>query len=265
MGGSDGTNLYRITVDSSGRLVLVGAAAAGAAVAGSPLFIGGTDGTNARGILVDTSGRPLVSGAAAEDAAAAGNPVLAGGRVDTADRTLDDGDAGALAVDAAGRVKVAGAAAEDAAVVGSPVLAGGRYDAADRTLDDGDVGALALTAAGFAKAEMQGSTAEIGLVDRNAKEVALHESLEIRDTNNHDIITASALGQLAGEKCIFIHSTLDKTLTVSVLLSRGTTGGALVYTEVGKVVVSDGRLLIAPAAAGTGATAGQNASVPVLG
>lgn len=52
-----------------------------------------------------TASLPM-QGAAAEDAAVAANPVLSGGRYDTTDRTLDDGDVGAIAVDAAGYVKV---------------------------------------------------------------------------------------------------------------------------------------------------------------
>lgn len=56
-------------------------------------------------LLVDSDGRLMLAGAAAEDAAVAGNPLLVGGRYDATDRTLDDGDAGAVALDAAGRVK----------------------------------------------------------------------------------------------------------------------------------------------------------------
>jgi hypothetical protein len=47
----------------------------------------------------------LVAGAAAENAAAAGNPVLVGGRYDASDRTLGDGDVGAVALTAKGQVK----------------------------------------------------------------------------------------------------------------------------------------------------------------
>jgi uncharacterized membrane protein len=56
-GGSDGTNARYITVDTSGRQVMVGPSAAGAAVAGNPVLVGGSDGTNARFFSVDTSGR----------------------------------------------------------------------------------------------------------------------------------------------------------------------------------------------------------------
>jgi hypothetical protein len=47
-----------------------------------------------------------VVGDAAEDAAVAGNPVLVGGRYDSSDRTLDDGDVGAIALSDEGFVKI---------------------------------------------------------------------------------------------------------------------------------------------------------------
>ena len=47
-----------------------------------------------------------VVGDAAEDAAVAGNPVLVGGRYDSSDRSLDDGDVGAIALNEEGSVKI---------------------------------------------------------------------------------------------------------------------------------------------------------------
>jgi len=47
-----------------------------------------------------------VQGAAAENAAVAGNPNLVGGRYDASDRTLGDGDVGAIALDADGAVRI---------------------------------------------------------------------------------------------------------------------------------------------------------------
>lgn len=54
---------------------------------------------------ITVSGTSTVSGVAAENAAVSGNPVLTGGRYDASDRTLGDGDVGALALDSVGRVK----------------------------------------------------------------------------------------------------------------------------------------------------------------
>jgi len=57
-----------------------------------------------------------VVGDAAEDAAVAGNPLLAGGRYDATQRTLDDGDAGALALDPSGALYTREYTGQDGAV-----------------------------------------------------------------------------------------------------------------------------------------------------
>lgn len=55
---------------------------------------------------VDANGLAVKAvGAAAENAAVAGNPVLTGGRYDSSDRTLDNGDAGAIALTSRAHVK----------------------------------------------------------------------------------------------------------------------------------------------------------------
>ncbi len=56
VGGSDGTNLRPIFLDSSGRQIIIGAAANGTAVTGNPVLIGGSDGTDARTIRTATDG-----------------------------------------------------------------------------------------------------------------------------------------------------------------------------------------------------------------
>jgi hypothetical protein len=58
--------------------VVEGVSANGAAVAGSPVQMGGSDGALVRYILVDTSGRIINVGAAADGAALAGNPLRIG-------------------------------------------------------------------------------------------------------------------------------------------------------------------------------------------
>jgi len=57
-----------------------------------------------------------VVGDVAEDYAAAGNPVLTGGRYDATQRTLDDGDAGALALDPSGALYTREYTGQDGAV-----------------------------------------------------------------------------------------------------------------------------------------------------
>lgn len=56
VGGSDGTNLRAISTDSSGRQIVIGAAAAGAAVTGNPVLVAGSDGTNVRTFKTLTDG-----------------------------------------------------------------------------------------------------------------------------------------------------------------------------------------------------------------
>lgn len=55
--GWDGsTTLHPALVDSAGRQIVSGAAAAGSAVTGNPLLVGGSDGTNAQSLATDTHG-----------------------------------------------------------------------------------------------------------------------------------------------------------------------------------------------------------------
>lgn len=67
--GYDGTLVRKMLVDASGRQVVSGASAIGAAVAGNPVLVGGSDGTNARYILLDTSGRQIIAGEVVDNAA----------------------------------------------------------------------------------------------------------------------------------------------------------------------------------------------------
>jgi hypothetical protein len=56
VGGSDGSLLRAVFLDSSGRQIVVGAAANGAAVAGNPVLMAGSDGTNARSVRTANDG-----------------------------------------------------------------------------------------------------------------------------------------------------------------------------------------------------------------
>ena len=64
--------------DSSGRQIVAGGAASGAALAGNPVLIAGTDGTNARTLATDESGRQIIVGADAFQAGLTANPVAIG-------------------------------------------------------------------------------------------------------------------------------------------------------------------------------------------
>lgn len=73
VGGSDGTSTYRFLTDTSGRQVVIGAAADGAAVAGNPVLMAGFDGTLAQALLTTAAGHLICSvgnGTAAADGAA---------------------------------------------------------------------------------------------------------------------------------------------------------------------------------------------------
>lgn len=58
-GLSDGTDIRAVLGDTSGRTIVIGAAATGAAVAGNPVLVAGSDGTDARTLLTNTSGNLL--------------------------------------------------------------------------------------------------------------------------------------------------------------------------------------------------------------
>jgi len=56
------TSTLNLLGDSSGRVLIAGAAASGSAVAGNPVLVGGSDGTNARSFATDSGGRVSVFG-----------------------------------------------------------------------------------------------------------------------------------------------------------------------------------------------------------
>lgn len=105
--GADGST----QASASNPLPVSGAAANGAAVAGNPNLIGGSDGTNVRSLLVDTSGRTRAVGAGASGAAAVGDPVGVGCKYNATTPTFTDGQRGdcqigprgSLAVEESGR------------------------------------------------------------------------------------------------------------------------------------------------------------------
>jgi hypothetical protein len=77
--GSDGTNARFIAVDTTGRQMAVGAAAAGTAAAGNPVLTAGSDGATVRTLLTDTLGRLIT--------ASVGTPGAIQGEVSTNART----------------------------------------------------------------------------------------------------------------------------------------------------------------------------------
>ena len=106
---SDGTYIGDIKF---GESLPAGSNAIGKLAANSGVDIGDVDVTS----LPASTNSIEVVGDAAEDAAVAGNPLLAGGRYDATQRTLDDGDAGALAIDPSGALYTREYTGQDGAV-----------------------------------------------------------------------------------------------------------------------------------------------------
>lgn len=75
VGGSDGTNLRSLFVDTSGRLIVIGAAANGAPSAGNPVLVAGSDGTNARSLKTAADGTLRIdpTGTTTQPVSAVGN------------------------------------------------------------------------------------------------------------------------------------------------------------------------------------------------
>ena len=96
---SDGTYIGDIKF---GESLPAGTAAIGKLAANDGVDIGDVDVTS----LPAFTNTIEVVGDAAEDAAVAGNPLLSGGRYDNSERTLDNGDVGALALDPSGALYV---------------------------------------------------------------------------------------------------------------------------------------------------------------
>lgn len=138
-----GTNVDTRTEGTNGnhrQVVVLGDPATNAGVA--PV-----DATN--GLAVDVKALPAstntieVVGDAAENAAAAGNPVLTGGRYDASDRTLGDGDVGAVALTAKGIQKVQPCNSSGAAV--DPITAASIFRSIDVDESEDEVSSSACT------------------------------------------------------------------------------------------------------------------------
>lgn len=143
IGASDGANTRDILSDAGGRLIAVGAVAAGSAIGTtSPVLMGGSDGTNVQRVKVDTNGNIVAVGAvAAGSAIGTTAPVLQG--------VSDGTNVQRMKGSTTGAVFVAGEAAHSAASIGNPVRVGGRVaTAVDTTLVAGDAADLQVASSG---------------------------------------------------------------------------------------------------------------------
>lgn len=191
--GTDGTNPQLVAVDTTGRQIVVGGAADGAAVSGNPVLVAGADGSgNTQTILTDTDGHQQIDVLAS--ALPSGASTLAEQQTQTtALQLIDDtvytdgtgtpskgltvmGTDGVnpwiVSVDSAGRVVVVGAAADGAAKAGNPVLVAGEDGTNAQTLktdSDGhlqtDVLSSALPSGASTLAEQQTQTTALQLID----------------------------------------------------------------------------------------------------
>lgn len=136
MGGKDGSgNQQPFAVDTSGRMINVGAAANGAAVAGNPVLIAGWDLTNARTIRTDTTGEVVLSagstvqGTVASGSADSGNPVKVGCKYNVTLPTFADGNRADCQSDTRGGVNVVLKQANGAAFAGIAAASDGAVTA----------------------------------------------------------------------------------------------------------------------------------------
>ena len=110
-------NSGSLTVDNGGTFAVQSTLQAGSASIGT---LGANSGTDIGDVVVTSlpasTNTIEVVGDVAEDAAVSGFPVLTGGRYDATQRTLDDGDVGALALDPSGALYTREYTGQDGAV-----------------------------------------------------------------------------------------------------------------------------------------------------
>lgn len=185
-GGKDTLgNARYFLVDTTGKGIIVGAAANGAAATGNPVLMCGSDGTNCRTLHTDSAGNLVVtqttpanlqsqvSGPGAAGAAVSGNPVLICGSDGTNCRTLLTDSAGRMVITqttpANLQAQVSGAGAAGAAVSGNPVLICGSDGTNCRTLHTDSAGNLIITSTSPASllAQVTGAAANGAAVSGN--------------------------------------------------------------------------------------------------
>ncbi len=117
------------------------------------LISGGSDGTNYKQISVDSSGRQLVVGPADDGSAVVGSPVLTAGKYEATPDSVDDGDVVTLSLDSYGRTIVVGQVADGSAIDATayPVLIAGQDGTNVQALKTDSTGRLAVVVGGGVK------------------------------------------------------------------------------------------------------------------
>ena len=214
MGGSDGTNLRPVFMDSSGRQIIIGAAANGAAVAGNPVLIGGSDGTNARTIRTATDGTVRVDPTGTTTQPISGTVTAnAGSGTFTVSGTVtaNVGTTGGLALD----TTLAKLTIAQSTALGSntQALVGGSVTTAAPSYTNGNINPLSLTTAGALRIDGSGVTQPIsGTVTSNqGTAAALSGAWPVKVT---DGTNTQPTGDVAS-RAIF-HKNTDGTNTAAV-------------------------------------------------
>ncbi len=158
-GGSDGTNLRPFFTDSSGRQIVIGAAADGAAATGNPVLIGGSDGTNARTIRTATDGTVRVDPTGTTTQPVSGTVTANAGSGTFAVSgtvTANIGASGSLALDAT----LAKLTISQSTALGSntQALVGGSVTTAAPSYTTGNINPLSLTTTGSLRVDGSGVT-----------------------------------------------------------------------------------------------------------
>lgn len=148
IGASDGTNTKDLLADSSGKLIVSGAAENNSPITGAPLRIAASNGSDTTDISTDTSGRLISVGAAADGLATSGAPIRIGG----SDSSLTTN----IQTDTSGRLIYVGAVADGVAISGNPVRLGASDGSITRDILSDDQGRLIMVGAAAAGSAPEG-------------------------------------------------------------------------------------------------------------
>jgi len=198
--GNDGAANRVLKTDDAGRVVMVGGAANGTAMAGNPVLMAGSDGNgNVITMLVDSNGAQVIMGQNMN-----GTPIQNNNSVLVCGS--DGTNARNILTDSAGAQIINGIDAEGAAVTANPIAVGGRYDATPRALTDGTAGAVALSAAGHVLVELSSSTTTIDVQGAQVEQA--------QPTSNPFLIGAKTVG--AGGSIKYVACDTEGKLVVNV-------------------------------------------------
>lgn len=298
---SDGTNARHLLGDTSGRQIMVGAAATDAVVAGNPVYVGGLASTatpaavsadgdavalwltrNGALNIADAGGSITVDGSVTVSGTVTSNAgtgfaavATAGSAVVTTGYMMEVSDgtnARHAAADTSGRQIMVGAVAADAVAAGNPVYVGGYASTATPTAmsADGDSVPFWLTRNGALNiADAGGSITVDGSVSiTGTPAVTLPQASSFSTTNNTSVAnTATAiLASNSGRKG-FIISNHDATNSVWVggaSVAAGGSAGANKGVELGAGGVITSSMFASFTGAISGITTSGTAVVGVL-